>query len=54
VRTAIKLALGVLSAQAVWSQEFTQACLWAIFMCAIVLEEINNQLAAAAKKGGTP
>jgi hypothetical protein len=52
MRTAIKLAIGVLAAQAVWSEEYTQACLWAIFMCATLLDEINNQLTAATKKGG--
>jgi hypothetical protein len=52
MRTAIKLALGVLAAQAVWSEEYTLACLWVLFICAALLEEIRNQLDAVAKKGG--
>ena len=47
----LKIVLGILAALAVHNKEYMLACVWILFMCAIVLEKISNQLADATKKG---
>jgi hypothetical protein len=53
MRTITIFILGICALFSVIKGEYALACFWELGVCAILLEKISNQLAAAQEKGPT-